>query len=243
MQERVQRKANQEKSAGTYYIPAGASKTRSDEFKTYVLWGLIGLAAAGTAGYFGYKLVRKIISNAAQNGALDTNEPAYYAKKIKAGIDNNNMPGTDTVAIRSAFVEIPTKEVYRKVADNYKKQYGNNLYKDLETHLHTTEMQELTAIYSIKPERSAKEAPTYDPTAWAIRLNAAVNYEQFGFLWGTDEEAIKQVFVEIPTQKAWQDVQQAYYDKYGVDLDTELDEDLSQSEFDYRAFIARKPIQ
>jgi hypothetical protein len=243
MQERAQQQQQREDRAGDYQYSARSSGARSDKFRTYVIWGIAGAVTLAVAGYFGYKYYRYLVSNAAQKGAFDNQEPAYFAKKIKAGIDNNNWPGTDTVAIRQAFVEMPTKEMYRQTASNYQKQYGSNLYKDLEKHLKTTELQEIAAIYRIKPERSAKEAPLYDPTSWAERLNAAVNYEEFGLFWGTDEDAIKQVFVELPTQAAWEQVQQAYYEKYGLDLETELDDDLSESDYNFRAAVAKKPLQ
>ena len=216
----------------------------SDSFKNYVLWGILGTAAVGTIMYFGYRFVKNKISDFANNGSLDNNNPSYYAKQMKMGIDNNNVPGTDTNTIRQAFVAIPSKEYFRKVESSYQKQYGTNLYKDLEEHLKTTEFQEMSAIYRIKPEREGKNAqPIYDPYAWAQRINNAVNYETWGFLWGTDLEAIKQVVREVPTQKAWQDVKDAYQEKYSVSMEDDLDGDVSQGDYDFRAEVAKKPSE
>jgi hypothetical protein len=214
----------------------------SDNFKNYVLWSILGTAAAGTLLYFGYRFVKGKISDIANKGSLDNNDPSYYAKQIRMGIDNNNSPGTDTNTIRQAFVAIPSKDFFRKVESSYQKQYSTNLYKDLEEHLKTTEFQEMSAIYRIKPEREGKNAQViYDPYAWAQRINNAVNYETWGFMWGTDLDAIKQVVREIPSQKAWSDVKDAYEQKYSVSMEDDLDEDVSQGDYDFRAEISKKP--
>jgi len=215
----------------------------SGSFKTYVLWGILGSAALATAGYFGYKAIRTIVSNQSGKQSLETGTPAYYAQSIRMGIENNNWAGTDTVKIRQTILEIPDKHTFRKVEDNYKRQYGVMLFADLKEHLKTTEMDEMQAIYKVKPERADKNSqPIYDPYAWAIRINAAVHYETWGLLWGTDLEAIKQVMREIPDQKSWDDLAEAYESKYSVSITEDIDGDVSSWDYDYRNELSKKGI-
>ncbi len=225
----------------TYIVQPGSSD--SDSFKTYVVWGLVGTVVVVTVGYFGYKVVTKVISRHAAKGSLEPGEPAYYAQQIKMGIDNDNWLGTNTQQIRTAFVDIPDKAMFRKVVTNYHNQYGVDLYADLNEHLKSTEMQEMVAIYRIKPEKAGKNSqPIYDPYAWAERINAAVNFQTWGLMWGTDLEAIKQVVREIPDQKSWDDVSQAYESKYSADILDDLDDDVSSGDYDFREELSKKGI-
>lgn len=215
----------------------------SGNFKTYVVWGLIGTATLAALGFFGYKLIRNVVSNQAAKGSLEPENPAYYAQQIKMGFENNNWPGTDTNQIRKAFIDVPDKQTFRKVADNYHKQYGGSMFEDLKTHLKSTEMQEMIAIYRIKPEKAGKDSqPIYDPYAWAERINAAVNFQTWGLFWGTDLEAIKQVIREVPDQKAWDDAESAYQARYSASMTSEIDSDVSSWDFDYRAELKKKGI-
>jgi hypothetical protein len=212
-------------------------------FKTYVLWGILGTAALATVGYFGYKALRVVVSNQAGKQSLETGTPAYYAQSIRMGIENNNWAGTDTAKIRAAFIEIPDKQTFRKVEDNYKRQYGIMMFSDLKEHLKSTEMEEMQAIYRIKPERADKNAqPIYDPYAWAIRIHSAVYYETWGALWGTDLEAIKQVIREIPDQKSWNDLADAYESKYSASIVDDIDGDVSSWDYDFRSELSKKGI-
>jgi hypothetical protein len=216
----------------------------SDDFKTYVLWGIIGTAAAGTLIYLGWKILTDKISDRANKGSLDSEDPAYYAKQFKIGFDNNNWYGADTETVRETMLAIPSKDFFAKVAENYHRQYKSNLYKDLEKYLKSTEYQEMQAIYKIKPQKTGGKnaAPIYDPYAWATRIHAAVNYETAGLFWGTDEEAIKQVIREIPNQSAWEDLKAAYQAKYSLDIAKDIDGDLDSSDYDFREELQKKNI-
>ncbi|HTF04152.1 MAG TPA: hypothetical protein VK826_09000 [Bacteroidia bacterium] len=220
-----------------------AQNSGSGNFRAYVLWGIIGSAAIATAGYFGYKALRNVVSNQAGKHSLEAGTPAYYAQSIRMGIENNNWSGTDTAKIREVFIEIPDKYTFRKVEDNYKLQYGVMLFDDLMEHLKTTEMDEMKAIYRVKPERADKNSqPTYDPYAWAIRVHSAVHYETWGLMWGTDLEAIKQVIREIPNQQSWDDLEAAYQSKYSASITEEIDGDVSSWDYDFRDQLSKKGI-
>jgi hypothetical protein len=237
------RAKSKQTNSANYQSDQAQNSSESGSFKTYVLWGIVGSAAVATVGYFGYKALRSVVSNQAGKQSLETGTPAYYAQAIRMGIENNNWAGTDTAKIRNTILEIPDKHTYRKVEDNYKRQYGVMLFADLKEHLKTTEMDELQAIYRIKPERAdGNSQPIYDPYAWAIRINAAVHYETWGFMWGTDLEAIKQVMREVPNQKSWDDLVQAYESKYSVSITEDLDGDVSSWDYDYRKELSKKGI-
>ena len=231
---------SQEGGQPTYIVQPGSG---SGSFKSYIVWGLVGTATVGLVGYFGYKLVRNIISNQAAKGSLETGDLGYYAQQVKMGFENDNWPGTNTNQIRQAFVDIPDKQTFRKVSENYHKRYGGSMFADLQEHLKSTEMQEMIAIYRIKPEKAEKNSqPIYDPYAWAERINAAVNFSTWGLLWGTDLEAIKQVIREIPDQKAWDDVGDAYKSKYSTSIVRDIDGDVSSWDYDFRAELSKKGI-
>lgn len=216
----------------------------SDEFAKYVKYGLLALGGAVGIGALSYWLYRKAVASGEEKKAFDTDSPTAFAKQIKQGLDNNNWPGADTATVRKAIVAIPDKAAMRKVSKSFNKLYGTPLGTALQDGLKTTEYTEMMAIIRTKPEKQGqgKEQTIYDPSAWAERLNAAVNYQWWGIGWGTDTEAIKQVFKEIPSQSAWQDVKDAYQNEYQVDAETDLDDDISSDEYDYRAVIAKKPL-
>lgn len=215
----------------------------ADNFAKYVKYGL--LAAGGTIGLgvLTYWLYRKVVSTGEEKKAFNADSPTAYAKQIKQGLDNNNWPGADTVTVRSAIVSIPDKATMRKVSKSFNKLYGTPLGTALQDGLKTTEYTEMMAIIRTKPEKQGKgkEQTIYDPLAWAERLNAAVNYEWWGIGWGTDTDAIKQVFKEIPSQKAWEDIKDAYREEYQTEVEDDLDDDIDSDEYDYRAVIAKKP--
>lgn len=231
---------SQEGGQPTYIVQPGGG---SGSFKSYIVWGLIGTASVGVVGYFGYKFIHNVISNQAAKDSLEPGEPSYYAQQIKMGFENDNWPGTNTNQIRQTFVAVPDKQTFRKVSDNYHKRYGGSMFADLQQHLKSTEMQEMIAIYRIKPEKAGKNSqPIYDPYAWAERINAAVNFETWGLFWGTDMEALKQVIREIPNQNAWDDTADAYQSKYSTSIVSDIDSDVSSWDFDFRQELTKKGI-
>ncbi|MES2386489.1 MAG: hypothetical protein V4543_00700 [Bacteroidota bacterium] len=51
------------------------------------------------------------------------------------------------------------------------------------------------------------------------------------FDWGTDEEAVYAIFREIPSKRAYADVQKSYKLLYSSDLNARLQEELSTEEY------------
>jgi isochorismate hydrolase len=103
----------------------------------------------------------------------------------------------------------------------------------------------MLSIVAEKPQKAGKRTKpvllTKKYEEWAKRLKAAFD-KTYGPLPGTDEDAIKTVFAEIPTQADFVQVSARYKMLYG----TKLDDDLkSESEFgqysDWMKIITSKP--
>lgn len=168
---------------------------------------------------------------------------ATWAKLIKQGIDNDGWWGTDVPLIRRTIREIPSKDDFDLVVKSYKRMYkGANMIVDLTDDLTKEEYQEMMAIKNAKPQKANGSAGVkiYDPKGWAKRIHAAVSYTWIGFMPGTDLDAIKTVFMEIRTRKAFYETATEYRKMYGVALWTDLDGDLDWS-WDWRAALKKKP--
>jgi len=205
----------------------------------------ISLVAA-VAIHFGMKFVRNKIANSEENKSLGRDKHATWAKQIKNSFDNNGWWGTDEVLLRNTLREIPSKEDFKKVQTSYRKLYsGSNLIEDMTSELKQTEYNEMLAIINAKPEKAKdakKGVEIYDPHGWAKRFNAAVNYNWLGLFWGTDEDAITAVVLELPSQQAYLDTAAVYQDMYGVSLLEDLKGDLSDDEIaKYTKMILKKP--
>lgn len=77
-----------------------------------------------------------------------------WAKRLKAAFDITYwfMPGTDEGAIKAVFTEIPTQTDFAKVAETYKKEYGNDLINDLKSELEFWEYSPMMDIINNKPK-------------------------------------------------------------------------------------------
>lgn len=188
------------------------------------------------------KKVRQKKAANQQSKSFGKDKHATWAKQLHQGIDSW---GTDESLIRRTLREIPSQEDFDKVIKSYNIQFeGANLIKDLTGDLSNYEYQEMMAIIKGKPlkAKGSEGKKIYDPKGWAKRLNAAVNYQWWGFMPGTDEEALKLVFQEIPTRKAFYETAKEYKKMFGVSLWADLDGDLDWS-WDYRAVLKRKPAK
>lgn len=209
--------------------------------KEKVIYSL--LAAAGLTGLvvLGKKLIDNHISGKAHAKSFEEGTPETIAKQIKMAYENDGYWGTDTEALRRVLTNITSRDELDKVFKAYKKEYGSNMYYDMSDELQSTEYNEMIQIIAAKPQRNG-EAPTANQfTAWAKRLKAAFD-KSYGFLPGTDEEAIRAVFNEIPTQAAYINVGKAYYKEYGTNLTDDLNSELEIWEYsDYMKIILAKP--
>jgi hypothetical protein len=118
---------------------------------------------------------------------------------------------------------------------SYQKLYNSSLLGDMQKELKSSEYNEMLYIVSAKPETNgtgaAKELSMSELQGWAKRLNAAFNIT-YGPFPGTDEPAIKAVFLEIPTQDVFNQVVAVYQSLYGNNLIADLKSELELWEYE-----------
>lgn len=211
--------------------------------KEKILYGFGGAIVLAGSFFLGRKIIRKGISNKEENKTLEEGTPATWAKQIKMAFENDGWPGTDMEKLRATLREIPSKEEMNKTGKSYKKLYASSMLSDMSSELQTTQYNEMLSIMAAKPEKKGgKPADTGKQfEEWAKRLKAAFD-KTYGPLPGTDEDAIKAVFTEIPTQAAFLQVGKSYYKLYSKNLIEELKGELEAWEYpSYMAIILKKP--
>ncbi|MBO9565542.1 MAG: hypothetical protein J7621_22385 [Niastella sp.] len=207
---------------------------RAGEFTTKekIQYGLLGIVVLGGAFILVRNLVRQTRSNLEERLTLDDGNAATFAKQLKMAFENDGWPGTDENAIREVLRRIASKEDFKAVIDSYQRLYNESLLRDMKDELTTSEYDEMLSIISAKPDRysgpQALSAQQYQ--AWARRLKAAFDWS-YGLFPGTDEEAIKAVFLEIPSQAAFQQVATVYRAEFGNDLVSDLKSELEFWEY------------
>jgi hypothetical protein len=218
--------------------------TKDDlSLKEKLLYSLIGIGIVGGGIFFGKKLVLKGVANREEKKSFEDGTPATFAKQIKMSFENEGWWGTDTEKLRSTLREIPSKQVFLQVQESYKKLYNSNMITDMSDELQTTEYNEMLQIIAQKPDKTGGKpaSPTLSYDGWAKRLKAAFD-KSYGFLPGTDEEAIKAVFNEIPSQKAFIMTGIVYNKLYASNMMTDLKGELEMWEYnDYMKIILSKP--
>jgi hypothetical protein len=221
-----------------------ATQHKEDEFtlKEKILYALGSVVVLGGSFFLGRKLVLKGISNKEEKKTFDEGSSATYAKQIKMAFDNDGWWGTDTEKLRSTMREIPTKDDVYKVANSYQKLYNSNMMKDMSDELQSTEYNEMLSIIANKPDKKGKIIDlTKQYPEWAKRLKAAFD-KTYGPFPGTDEDAIKAVFLEMPTQTSFINVGKAYYKLYSANLIDDLRSEISDSlYYEDMAIITSKP--
>ncbi len=201
--------------------------------KETIQYSLLGLVILGGAVMLGRSVIKKAVVKNEQAKTLEDGTAPTYAKQIKMAFQNDGWWGTDTVALRSALRSIPSKEEFRKVMGSYQRLYSSSLLGDMQSELKSSEYNEMLYIISAKPESNGgQQAIGIDHLqSWAKRLKAAFDMT-YSFLPGTDEEAIKAVFLEIPTQQVFAQVGTIYQALYGNSLIDDLKGELEFWEYD-----------
>ena len=195
--------------------------------------------------FLGRKIIRTVLSNSEEKKTFDENSPATYAKRIKLAFDNDGWFGTNTPELRKILTEIPSKRSITQVANSYQKLYNSPLYKDMADELQSTEYNEMLSIVNSKPDRILKKGqPPPSLTAtnyqdWAKRMKAAFD-KSYGPFPGTDEDAVKAVFTEMPTQAAFVETAKAYYKLYNSNMLDDLKSEMDDWQ-DYMKIITSKP--
>lgn len=215
-----------------------SSTYQQDDFtlKEKLTYSLLGLAVLSGSFFIGRSIVRRARATGEQKKTYEDGSSAAFAQQLRMAFENDNYFGwgTDEEAIRSVMRKVPTKEEFKKVITSYQKLYARSLMADLKDELAASEYNEMLAIMSGKPDRITG---SYKPIitaqqylAWAKRLKAAFE-TTYWFFPGTDEEAIKAVFLEIPTQADFKKVGQAYLKEYGNNLVSDLKSELEFWEY------------
>lgn len=202
-------------------------KEQGMSVKEKIIYSAIGLAVLGGGVYFGRKLILNKVANKEENQSFEDGSSATIAKQIKMAFENDGWFGTNTTALRNALRQISSKDEFAKIQKSYQKLYNNNLLKDMADELQSTEYNEMLQIIAGKPTKKG-QAPTvnaYD--AWAKRLKAAFD-KSYGFLPGTDGDAVVAVFNEIPTQTAFIQTAVSFKKLYGTNM---LDDMKAEAEF------------
>ena len=213
-------------------VTMAAAKAADSKVIRYTFLGLGGMLLAGGVFLLGRKIVNSAISNKVEKKTLQDGTPATMAKQFKMAFENNNWPGTDEELVRQLFRNIPTKDFFNRVVKAYQQLYRKNLLRELASELSTSEYQEMMSILAPKPNRilpGGQSTPTYDPFSWAKRLKAAFDLTIWGFPQ-TDEEAIRAVIQEVPSKKAWHEIENAYAQLYARRLMVDMEDELDRSE-------------
>ena len=219
----------------------------NDEFTTKekLQYAALGLVLVGGSYFIGRTILRNAAVKREANKSAKEGSPADYAQRIKMAFENNGWWGTDVEALRVVIREIPSQQIFAEVIRSYNAG-GKNMMLDLKSELTTTEYNEMLAIINAKPDKiTANYKPVIGQAqyqAWAKRLKAAFDYTWAFSLPGTDEDAIKAVFLEIPTQADYGKVAQVYQAMYSQSLKDALLEELELWEYSpMMAIINNKP--
>jgi hypothetical protein len=238
----------------TPFYPPSHSPSSEEPQEAFTLeekikYGLLGLLLLGGSFFIGRKLIRQARANTEEKKTFEEGNAATYAKQIKMAFENDMWWGwgTNEEALRKVIRSIPSKEEFKKVIHSYQKLYARSMMADMQDELTTNEYNEMLAIIATKPERGAstieQQLSPEQYRAWAKRLRAAFSVNTWGFLpYGTDEDAIKAVLMELPTQAAFQQTANAYKQEYGDDLSRDLQSELAPWEMsEIMSLLKRKP--
>jgi hypothetical protein len=228
---------------------AEASTAGEFTLKEVVLYGSLSLIVLGGSFFIGRTIIRKARSTSEEKKTYTDDNAAYYAQKLKLAFENDMWFGwgTDEEAIREVLRSVPSKEAFKNIINSYQKLYTRSLMLDLKGELTTSEYNEMLAIIAGKPDKADGDATVQvggqQYTSWAQRLKAAFDITYL-FIPGTDEEAIKAVFTEMPTQLDFQKTALAYKTLFGNDLINDLKHELEFWEYgSYMSIINDKPKQ
>lgn len=225
------------------------STHEQDEFtiEEKIKYGILGLVVLGGSFFIGRSIIRKARANNEEKKTYEDGNPATYAKQIKMAFENDMWWGwgTDEEALRKAVIAIPSKDEFKKVINSYQKLYARSMMADMQDDLTTSEYNEMLAIIAAKPEKGNEPIQIQQNPlqfqSWAKRLRAAFTVSYWMFP-GTDEDAIKAVFMEMPTQAAFWETASAYKTEYGDDLVSDLKGELEFYEYGpMMEIILKKP--
>lgn len=208
-----------------------------------ILYSMGSILLVGGTFFVGRKIVRDAVKKHEENNSVEDGSIASYAKAIKMSFDNDGWWGTDEQALRNTLISIPSIQTFNAVAKSYQRLYNKSLMADLQSELSTSEYNEMVSIINGKLEKNNSTSINYNKQyeTWARRLKSAFD-KTYGFMPGTDEEAIRAVFTEIPSQTAFVQVAKAYQALFNSSLMMDLKSELEFWEYEpMMKIITSKP--
>ncbi len=220
-----------------------------DEFtlNEKLTYGIIGMVVIGGSFFIGRNIIRNARATTEEKKTYEEGSPATYAKQIRMAFENDMWWGwgTDEEALRRTLQAIPSKDVMGKVINSYQKLYARSMMADMQSELTTSEYNEMLAIIAAKPEKGTAQVQGQSSPlqyqSWAKRLKGAFDIT-YWMIPGTDEEAIKAVFLEMRTQTDFWQTAQVYQSLYGNDMIKDLQSELEFWEYgSMMDIIMKKP--
>lgn len=208
-----------------------------------ILYSMGSILLVGGTYFVGRKIVRDAVKKHEENNSVEDGSIASYAKAIKMSFDNDGWWGTDEQALRNTLISIPSMQTFNAVSKSYQRLYNKSLMADLQSELSTSEYNEMVSIINGKLEKNNSTSINYNKQyeTWARRLKSAFE-KSYGFMPGTDEEGIKAVFTEIPSQTAFVQVAKAYQALFNSSLMMDLKSELEFWEYEpMMKIITSKP--
>jgi hypothetical protein len=122
------------------------------DFRTVMVYSLLGLIAAGTVVFALGHFLKKQKKNKVQQGAMEEGNPATYATLFKMAFDNDNMLGwgTNEELVFQTARQVPSKKFYDKVQSAYSTLYQSQLNADLKSELSSDEYVQVMQIINAK---------------------------------------------------------------------------------------------
>jgi hypothetical protein len=209
--------------------------------KEIIFYSAGGLIILGGGFFLIREIVLKLIANREEKKTFEDGSPATFAKQIKMAFENDGWMGTNTIALRNTLREIPDKNTFDKVINSYQKLYNSSMLFDMSDELQSSEYNEMLQIINAKPKKKGQALSSINYNAWAKRLKAAFD-KTYGFISGTDEEAIKAVFYEIPNRDTFLKTALEYQKLFQKNIITDLKDELDSDDYtELMLIIARKP--
>jgi hypothetical protein len=212
--------------------------------KEKIQYTILGVLVLGGSFFIGRSLIKTAKANNEEKKTYEEGSSATYAKQIKMAFENDTWLGwgTDETALRKTIIAIPNKQIFRDVINSYQSLYNSSMMKEMQDELTTTEYNEMLAIIAAKPEKhNASTNQTLRYLYWAKRLKAAFDI-RYGGLPGTDNDAIKAVFMEMTTQTDFVKTGAVYNKEYGSNLIKDLKSELEFWEYNpMMKLITSKP--
>jgi hypothetical protein len=205
-------------------------------------YGITASLILGAGVYFINRAVKKQKEKKSDLQSFNDGSPQTIAKQIKMTFENDGLPGTDLIKLRYIISSLKSKEQWNQVLTEYNNQFHSNLLQDMKGELESSEYDEMLFIKESKPEKTGQKiAKEVLYKNWAKRLKSAFD-KTYSFLPGTDENAVKAVFMEIPTQQDFVNMGKAYQREYKRSFISDLKSELEYWEYPtYMNLIVKKP--